>query len=112
MENNYILAINPGSTSTKVAVSIGTKQVFLRSVLHTAKDLEKFEKITDQFEFRKELVLKEVRENGIPFERITIVIGRGGLVKPILSGVYEVNKELIQDLHDGVQGEHEVTWGD
>ncbi len=64
MENTYILAINPGSTSTKVAVSIGTKQVFLRSILHTAEDLEKFDKISDQFEFRKELILNEIKENG------------------------------------------------
>ncbi len=111
MENNYILAINPGSTSTKVAVSVGTKQVFLRSIVHTAEDLAKFDKITDQFEFRKELVLNEIKENGIPFDQIKIVIGRGGLVKPILSGVYEVNEELIHDLHVGVQGEHASNLG-
>ncbi len=111
MENNYILAINPGSTSTKVAVSIGNKQVFLKSILHTAEQLAEFDKITDQFEFRKGLILKEVKENGIPLDKITIVIGRGGLVKPILSGVYEVNEEMIQDLHNGVQGEHASNLG-
>lgn len=111
MENMYILAINPGSTSTKVAVSVGNDQVFLRSILHDADELSKYDKITDQFEFRKELVLKEVKDNGIPYDEIKIVIGRGGLVKPILSGVYEVNEELIQDLHAGVQGEHASNLG-
>ncbi len=111
MENLYILAINPGSTSTKVAVSVGNNQVFLRSILHDADELSKYDKITDQFEFRKELVLKEVKENGIPTDKIKIVIGRGGLVKPILSGVYEVNDELIKDLHTGVQGEHASNLG-
>ncbi len=111
MENNYILAINPGSTSTKIAVSIGTIPVFLKTILHSADDLTEFEKITDQLEFRMNLVLKEVRDNDIPFDQIKIVIGRGGIIRPILSGIYEVNDEMIKDLHEGIRGEHASNLG-
>lgn len=111
MENNYILAINPGSTSTKIAVSIGTIPVFLKTILHSADDLAEFEKITDQLEFRMNLVLKEVRDNEIPFDQIKIVIGRGGIIRPILSGIYEVNDEMIKDLYEGARGEHASNLG-
>ena len=70
LENNYILAINPGSTTTKIAVSVGNNQVFLKTIKHDAETLAKFEKIADQFQFRRDLVLNEVKENGIPFDKI------------------------------------------
>ncbi len=111
MEKGYILAINPGSTSTKIAVYQGEKSVFLKTIRHDCDELSRFKRITDQFEFRKELVLNEVKDNAIPLEEIRIVIGRGGLVKPILSGVYEVNDAMIRDLKEGVLGEHASNLG-
>ena len=111
MDKGYILAINPGSTSTKIAVYQGEKSVFLKTIRHDCDELARFRRITDQFEFRKELVLHEVKDNAIPLDKIHIVIGRGGLVKPILSGVYEVNDAMMRDLKEGVLGEHASNLG-
>lgn len=111
MEYNYILAINPGSTSTKVAVYKGNSSLFLKTIRHDCKELSQFKEISDQFEFRKNLILKEINDKHIPLDKISIVVGRGGLVKPILSGVYEVNEEMIKDLNLGMMGKHASNLG-
>jgi butyrate kinase len=111
MEFSYILAINPGSTSTKIAVYKGNNPLFLKTIRHECEELAKYREIADQFEFRKNLVLKEVSENRIPLEDIRIVIGRGGLIRPIVSGVYEVNEAMIKDLNEGVLGKHASNLG-
>lgn len=92
-----ILAINPGSTSTKMAVFNNDKQIFSMSLVHSVEELERFAKITDQYEFRKNLIHTALEENGIPFE-FDAVIGRGGLLRPIPGGVYEVNDAMITDI--------------
>lgn len=111
MDTNYILAVNPGATSTKMAVYHSNRFIFLKTIRHECDDLERFQKIVDQLEFRKELVLKEVRENHIPFDRVVMIISRGGLIHPIESGVYEVNDAMIRDLREGVSGEHASNLG-
>lgn len=111
MHSNYILAINPGSTSTKIAVFQGNKSIFLKTIRHEQKELDQFNKICDQFQFRKELIIKEVKENSIPLDEIVMVIGRGGLINPIESGVYEVNDRMIKDLKDGILGNHASNLG-
>lgn len=92
-----ILAINPGSTSTKLAVFDGSRKVFAISLRHSVEDLEPFPKVIDQFGFRKHLILNALAENGIPFE-FDAVIGRGGLLRPIPGGVYEVNDAMVADI--------------
>lgn len=111
MEISYILAINPGSTSTKIAVYKGNKPVFLKTIRHEYEELAQYKEIADQFEFRKGIIMKEVDENRIPLEEIRIVIGRGGLIRPIASGVYEVNDEMIGDLNQGIMGKHASNLG-
>lgn len=111
MEISYILAINPGSTSTKIAVYNGNNSVFLKTIRHDCEALAPFKEVADQFEFRKGLILKEVKENGIPLDEIRIVIGRGGLIRPIASGLYEVNEEMIRDLNAGIMGKHASNLG-
>jgi butyrate kinase len=111
MENSYILAINPGSTSTKIAVYKGNNSVFLKTIRHACEELAQFREVTDQFGFRKGLIMQEVKDNGIPLEEIRIVIGRGGLIRPISSGVYGVNEEMIRDLNAGVMGKHASNLG-
>lgn len=91
-----ILAINPGSTSTKIAVYEDETPLLVRNIRHTVEELAVFPEVTDQFEFRKSLVLTELEKEGIPF-RFDAIIGRGGLVKPISGGVYEVNEAMRQD---------------
>jgi len=111
MDANYILAINPGATSTKIAVYGQNKFVFLKNIRHEYDDLQAFEKTTDQLEFRMGLVIVEVKENHIPFDQIGMIIARGGLIHPIESGIYEVNEAMIKDLEKGVMGSHASNLG-
>ncbi len=111
MENRLILAINPGSTSTKFSLFEEEKLVFEKSLRHTAEELKNFEKITDQFHFRKDLIMKELTERKIDSARIAAVVGRGGLVKPIESGIYKVNQRMKDDLRAGFSGQHASNLG-
>ena len=95
-----ILVINPGSTSTKMAVYEDEKPVLLRNITHSAKDLAHYGDVTEQQDFRRQLVLDELRQTGIPVE-FDAVIGRGGLVKPLSGGVYEINQRMIDDTRFG-----------
>lgn len=111
MEEIRILAINPGSTSTKIAVFNETNPVFVRTIYHSSEELSKYEKITDQYSFRKEIIYKQLEEAGIEMSSITAIVGRGGLVKPIPSGVYEVNEVMKADLRNSPMGEHASNLG-
>lgn len=91
-----ILVINPGSTSTKIAVYEDETPILARNIRHTVEELSIYPQIMDQFQFRKDLVMKELEANGIPFS-FDAIIGRGGLVKPIPGGVYEVNEAMKRD---------------
>ena len=95
-----ILVINPGSTSTKMAVYDHENPVFVRNIAHTAKELARFDAITEQQHFRRQLVLDELQRCNIPLD-FDAVIGRGGLVKPIKGGVYEINKRMLEDTIHG-----------
>ncbi len=111
MEEEFLLAINPGSTSTKIAVFRNTKEIFLKNIKHSCDQIEQFEKITDQYEFRRDIILKELEAADINVKNIQVVVGRGGLVKPIKSGVYEINEPLVKDLKIGVLGQHASNLG-
>ena len=106
-----ILAINPGSTSTKIAVYINTRAIFLKSIRHPLEELKGFKKISDQFAYRKDIILNELKHADIEMEKIEAVVGRGGLLKPIKSGIYEVNEQMRKDLTDGYLGEHASNLG-
>jgi butyrate kinase len=110
-EKNLILAINPGSTSTKIAVYDGTEQLFIKSIKHSSDEISQFAKIADQYEFRKEIILKEIQEAGFNLQEFKVIVGRGGLVKPISSGVWAVNEKMIEDLRIGISGEHASNLG-
>ncbi|MBE0651932.1 MAG: butyrate kinase [Bacteroidales bacterium] len=106
-----ILAINPGSTSTKIAVYVGTSPVFIQTIQHSSQQLEPFKVITEQFEFRKELILNELKEADIRLDMIGVVMGRGGLLKPVESGVYAVNDKMLEELRTCKYGEHASNLG-
>ena len=110
-KEELILAINPGSTSTKIAVFKKAKDLFLKNIKHSSEDLEKFPQITDQYEFRKDVILKELESAGIELDSIKVIVGRGGLIKPIKSGIYEVNDAMVRDLKVGVLGQHASNLG-
>ncbi|WP_300699681.1 butyrate kinase [Bacteroides sp.] len=92
-----ILAINPGSTSTKIAVYEDETPILVNNIRHTVEELSEFPRIIDQFEFRKNLVLDALEAKGIPFD-FDAIVGRGGLLKPIPGGVYEVNDAMLDDI--------------
>ena len=106
-----ILVINPGSTSTKMAVYEDEKPILLRNITHTAEELAPFDAITEQQDLRRQLVLDELKRSDIPLE-FDAVIGRGGLVKPIAGGVYEINEQMAEDtLHGCVMHNHACNLG-
>ncbi|MCK9613177.1 MAG: butyrate kinase [Bacteroidales bacterium] len=106
-----ILTINPGSTSTKIAVYASSTQLFLKNIKHATEELEKFEKISDQYEYRKNIIVKELKLAKIDLQSIHIIVGRGGLVKPIPSGIYEVNETMKNDLMAGGSRQHASNLG-
>ncbi len=106
-----ILVINPGSTSTKIAVYEDEKPILLRNITHTAEELAPFGNVTEQQDFRRQLVLDELQQADIPLD-FDAVIGRGGLVKPIAGGVYEINDQMVDDtLHGCVMHRHACNLG-
>ena len=108
---NKILVINPGSTSTKISVFRDTVEVFTLTIRHSAIELEPYQKISDQFAFRKEVILKTLNSKGFKPENFNAIVGRGGLIRPVVSGTYEVTERLLNDLKKGVMGEHASNLG-
>lgn len=107
----HILAINPGSTSTKIALFEDEKQVFIKTIRHSAEEIGQFPTVSSQFTFRKELILSELKQAGMDVAKLHAIVGRGGLIKPIESGVYEVNAAMLRDLEKPVMGEHASNLG-
>ncbi|NLB67436.1 MAG: butyrate kinase [Bacteroidales bacterium] len=106
-----ILSVNPGSTSTKIAVFEDGEQIFLTNIKHSAEEIARYAKVIDQYKFREEIILKTLAENGIDKSEFSAIVGRGGLLKPIPSGTYEVNEALLTDLRACVGGEHASNLG-
>ena len=111
MKDYNILVINPGSTSTKIAVFKNAQEVMARTLRHSTEELRPYAHVANQFGFRKQIIADALLEAGIEFRSFDAVIGRGGLVKPIPSGVYEVNDALKRDLVHAPQGEHASNLG-
>lgn len=106
-----LLIINPGSTSTKIAIFQDKECVFKKNIKHPVEEIAKFEKISDQFPFRKEVILNELKEAGQDISDISVIMGRGGLLNPLTSGVYDVNEAMIRDLMNSPVGEHACNLG-
>lgn len=105
------LIINPGSTSTKIAVFEDEKSVFEKTLRHSNEELSIYHKVADQFEFRKQLIIEALKENDISVESLNSVVGRGGLLMPIEGGTYTVNDKLAEDLRSNIKGEHASNLG-
>ncbi len=112
MKKKYnILAINPGSTSTKIAWFENENKIFEKNIHHSAKTLEKFGSIWEQYTFRKNEVVRTLEEANLDLSKLDAVVGRGGLIRPIPSGVYVVDEQMIQDARIGYQGPHASNLG-
>ena len=111
MDEIRIIAINPGSTSTKIAVYNDSEPIFLKNIKHSSEEIDSFPRITEQFQFRKNIIMSQFRDADINLEKVRAVMGRGGLLKPIPSGVYAVNDAMIKDLKHSPLGEHASNLG-
>lgn len=110
-EKIRILAINPGSTSTKIALFHNEKEIFQETIRHSPEELKPYPKIIDQYIFRKETILKILDKKEINIRKLNAVVGRGGLLKPISGGTYIVNEKMVNDLKQGLYGEHASNLG-
>ncbi|MGL5634302.1 MAG: butyrate kinase [Sarcina sp.] len=106
-----LLVINPGSTSTKIAVFEDNKELFEETLRHQTEEIQKYGTIPDQLEFRKGLILDLLTKNNFDITTLDAVVGRGGMLKPIEGGTYEVNSSMVEDLRIGVQGPHASNLG-
>jgi butyrate kinase len=111
MKEKKILAVNPGSTSTKLALYEGNELVFEKTLRHSAEELGVFHSMTEQLPFRYKMIMKTLTEEKFEPDSISAVVGRGGLVNPIESGIYEVNELMKRHLTDAVNGEHASNLG-
>lgn len=113
MADYNILVINPGSTSDEVSYFRGVTEVFHKTVRYSPEDLKPYErqKITAQFDLRRRMALEALNEHGVDLKEVQAVIGRGGLVRPIEGGVYEVDEAMMEDLKEGVMGDHPSNLG-
>ena len=105
------LIINPGSTSTKIAVFDDEKMIYEKTIRHTNEELSPFNRVSDQFQFRKDMISQALRESKISLNELDAVVGRGGLIKPVEGGTYAVNDKLIEDLKANVKVEHASNLG-
>lgn len=104
MSTYKVFTINPGSTSTKIALFEGMKEVFSKNVSHDAKYLEQFETISEQFEYRKEMIKELLRENKINLEDIDACVGRGGGLLAMDGGTYEIDDLVLAHSTKGANG--------
>lgn len=106
-----LLIINPGSTSTKIGVFQDEKELFQETLRHSSDEIAKYETIFDQMDFRKDIIVNILKEKNFDLNSLSAVVGRGGLLKPMASGTYTVNKKMLEDLKIGVQGQHASNLG-
>ncbi len=106
-----ILAINPGSTSTKIAIYEDLEPVFTKTLRHSTEEISSYPLIFDQYDFRKRIIIEALKEAKITLYSLDAIVGRGGLIKPIPGGVYKVNNAMIEDLRKSPIGEHASNLG-
>lgn len=106
-----ILAVNPGSTSTKVAVYEDENQMFTETVVHSDEELRKFDRVTDEFDMRKANILLALEKHGVKLEELAAVVGRGGQLGNIHAGGYFVTEDMKKELTDQATIEHASNLG-
>ncbi len=110
-EKYRILVINPGSTSTKIAVYDGSERILAEKINHSREEILSFARVVDQFDFRYKIIKEELEKRDIPLTTLHAVVGRGGMLHPLTGGTYLVNEKMLADLRAGVQGEHPANLG-
>ena len=105
------LIINPGSTSTKIGVFEDETLLFEETLRHSTDEIARYAKIVDQKDFRKEIITNLLKAKNFDISSLNVIIGRGGMLKPIPGGTYAVSDALLQDLLIGKQGQHASNLG-
>ena len=105
------LIINPGSTSTKIGVFEDETLLFEETLRHSTEEISKYASIVDQKDFRKKIITDLLAEKKFDIKSLNVVVGRGGMLKPIPGGTYAVTDALLEDLKKGVQGQHASNLG-
>lgn len=106
-----ILVINPGGSSTKFSVFEDKAEILKKNIKHTGEDLQPYPTVFDEYEYRTGIIRKVLEEEGHPLASFSCVVGRGGLMKPVLGGTYRVNDRMVEDLKNAVNGEHASNLG-
>ncbi|MGE5678203.1 MAG: butyrate kinase [Pseudomonadota bacterium] len=110
-EKIRILAVNPGSTSTKIALYENDNPIYAENLFHPAEEIRKYGRISDQYEFRRSVIMEAVKEHGTDLNEIDAIVGRGGNMKPVQGGTYLINEAMLEDLKIGVMGQHASNLG-
>ena len=105
------LIINPGSTSTKIGVFEDETLLFEETLRHSTEEISQYASIVDQKDFRKDIIVNLLNEKNFDINSLNMVVGRGGMLKPIPGGTYAVTDELLEDLKIGKQGQHASNLG-
>lgn len=105
------LIINPGSTSTKIGVFEDETLLFEETLRHSTEEIAKYASIVDQKDFRKQIILDLLAEKNFDIKSLQVIVGRGGMLKPIPGGTYAVSDDLLEDLKIGKQGQHASNLG-
>ena len=112
MQKMYtFLIINPGSTSTKISIFENDKEIVTETIRHSTEKINSYKEIYDQFDFRKELIMKTLADKNVNLSKLSAIIARGGNMKPVVGGTYQVNEEMLKDLKIGVMGQHASNLG-
>ncbi|WP_027633207.1 butyrate kinase [Clostridium hydrogeniformans] len=111
MKGNYILVINPGSTSTKIALFKDEESIYVENLSHSPEEIKTYETIYDQKDMRTKVILNWLDNKSIKKEDLSAVVGRGGLLRPMPGGTYKVTEKLLEDLKIGYQGQHASNLG-
>ena len=110
-EDYLILTINPGSTSTKIGLFKNDEIRFSKNIAHNDQEIAEFKRVWDQYGFRKKAILDSLRKEKFEIGQLSCVVGRGGLFNPTISGTYSINKQMLDDTRDALNGEHASNLG-
>ncbi|MDD4213087.1 MAG: butyrate kinase, partial [Bacilli bacterium] len=109
--SKHVLVINPGSTSTKIAVYRDEEPILEKTITHPTAEIQSFKTVASQFEFRKQMILDFLNENKFDMKTLDAICGRGGINRPLASGTYLVNDLMIHELKEAIRGEHASNLG-